>query len=133
MSPTTPSLLHEHTGSTNSSTLSPASAAKTDPAWLVPVSVGCAAGMILILSLVTVVLAVRRVKAARRQKRREKESCWTENVDSHHIDLTFDNAVFSDPVKWQPKAVHSQDPNSDPAAFPRPFSVASPQFSTFRS
>nr|XP_033780852.1 protein HIDE1 isoform X5 [Geotrypetes seraphini] len=60
------------------------------------------------------------VKASRRQKKREKESCWTQNTN-----LTFDNVVFADPT--------SQKPSSDPQASSGPLSVSSLQFSTFRS
>nr|XP_033780851.1 protein HIDE1 isoform X4 [Geotrypetes seraphini] len=65
------------------------------------------------------------VKASRRQKKREKESCWTQNTSTYPIDLTFDNVVFADPT--------SQKPSSDPQASSGPLSVSSLQFSTFRS
>nr|XP_033780849.1 protein HIDE1 isoform X2 [Geotrypetes seraphini] len=113
-------LTFKHTQTTNYSALPPMSVPPPDHAWLVPVSVGSTTGLLLLLSLVIVVLAIRRVKASRRQKKREKESCWTQNTN-----LTFDNVVFADPT--------SQKPSSDPQASSGPLSVSSLQFSTFRS
>nr|XP_033780850.1 protein HIDE1 isoform X3 [Geotrypetes seraphini] len=125
MPPVTIDLLLEHTQTTNYSALPPMSVPPPDHAWLVPVSVGSTTGLLLLLSLVIVVLAIRRVKASRRQKKREKESCWTQNTSTYPIDLTFDNVVFADPT--------SQKPSSDPQASSGPLSVSSLQFSTFRS
>ncbi|XP_030052887.1 protein HIDE1 [Microcaecilia unicolor] len=121
----TTDLLLEHSQTTNYSALPPASIPPPGSAWLVPVSVSSATGLLLILSLVLMVLAIRRVKSSRRQKEREKESCWTQNTNTYPIDLTFDNLVFADPV--------SQSHSSDPEASPGPLSVSSLQFSTFRS
>ncbi|XP_042648968.1 uncharacterized protein LOC116959203 isoform X2 [Tyto alba] len=89
-----------------------------DPSWLLPVAIGTA-GLVLVLVVVAVAW---RVKAKRQQAKRQQASCWTE-TRYPTTELSYENYAYTIGLNRQPGSP-STSPVSPPAA---------PHFSTFRS
>lgn len=104
---------------------------RQDPSWLIPVAVGVA-GLVLLL-LAAVAVAAWRVEARRRQAKRQQASCWTE-TRYPTTELSYDNCGYTVGVNTQPGAgggtgMFPASPQRDPRVSP----PAAPHFSTFRS
>ncbi|XP_069087629.1 protein HIDE1 isoform X2 [Pleurodeles waltl] len=105
------------------------------PAWVVPVSVGGAVALLLVIALVAVV-AVKCVRAARKQKQREKESCWTQNTDISKTNLAFRGSILEDSVpSYGLGTSRHQNPtdNLEPNTTERMQLPSRSHFSTFRT
>ncbi|XP_028908717.1 protein HIDE1 isoform X1 [Ornithorhynchus anatinus] len=115
----------------------------TVPLWVLPVSLSLAGALILIVILVVVIVVIRRVRIAKLQKKRQRESCWTE-ANYSTTDMSFNNTLFSISMKMAPEDMDTTlesftSSSTGPESLvpkKRPMSTSSPEtpeFTTFRS
>ncbi|XP_039766398.1 protein HIDE1 isoform X3 [Ornithorhynchus anatinus] len=113
------------------------------PLWVLPVSLSLAGALILIVILVVVIVVIRRVRIAKLQKKRQRESCWTE-ANYSTTDMSFNNTLFSISMKMAPEDMDTTlesftSSSTGPESLvpkKRPMSTSSPEtpeFTTFRS
>ncbi|XP_075594228.1 protein HIDE1 isoform X1 [Balearica regulorum gibbericeps] len=96
---------------------------RQDRSWLLPVAVGAAVLVLLVLAVAAV--AAWRVEAGRRRAKRQEASCWTE-TRYPTTELSYDNCAYAVGVNAQPA-----DGTGTGTALASP--PAAPHFSTFRS
>ncbi|XP_052654754.1 protein HIDE1 [Harpia harpyja] len=105
---------------------------RQDRSWLLPVAIGVA-GLVLLLLAAAAVVALSR--CARRQRaKRQQASCWTE-TRYPSAELSYDNYTYAVSVNEQPGAAggHRHSPGVPTEIPPRRPPPAAPHFSTFRS
>ncbi|XP_060037733.1 protein HIDE1 isoform X1 [Erinaceus europaeus] len=117
------------------------------PTWILALSLSLAGVFLLLVGLVAVAVVIKRVKVKHLQKKRERESCWTQMNFSNTAqgpasvslpDLAFDNSLFTISMKMTSEAPLSDGTTaSDLGPRKRPTSTSSspepPEFSTFRA
>ncbi|XP_064293313.1 protein HIDE1 [Phalacrocorax carbo] len=107
-----------------------------DRPWLLPVAVGAAVLVLLLLAVAAV--TAWRVETRRQRAKRQEASCWTE-TRFPTTELSYDNCAYAVGMNTEAGAGGSTgtspaSPQRHPPASPAPASPApAPHFSTFRS